>query len=154
MATTKRRPQKENKIKPDYESPAGNKHTFHPHKENEFTILFKVPTGREGREGTIKLIPFFRHMRMFMGEDGEVDKSKIWDFYDLAEKLWQGENFEAEIMPFALGLNPDDERLDDLGMMDVFMAFIQAVGYIMSGVDDDAYREAEKNLPDEVEPAE
>ena len=149
--TTRRKKADPEVILPAYESPSDDKYTFCARTENEFTVIFRVPVGREGRKMTAKLLPFFRHMDKFMNSNGAINDSMIFEFFDVAAALWDDDKFDTEILPFVFGLRPDDERLENVGLMDAFQGFMQGVSYILSGASDEGFQEAEKNSEKGVE---
>jgi hypothetical protein len=142
---TKRRPAKEAaELTPTHESDASNKYTFCAGTENEFTILLRVPVGRENRKKTAKLMPFMKHMKHFVSPDGSVDTRDLMAFFDVIEEIWDQEVFDEEHFPFAVGLDPSDPRLEKVGVMDAFIAFIKAMSVIMGSFSGEEVELAEK----------
>lgn len=135
MADTKRRPEKEVELTPTYESDADNKYTFCAGTEDEFTILFRIPVGRDNRKTTAKLMQFMKYLGPFFGE-GELNPDQVGDFFGIVDELWSEDNqFDEVYFPFAIGLDPGDRRLERVGLMDAFMAFIKALSFISSSFD-------------------
>lgn len=141
-----RRPGHKAEPKSTTESPTPNKLTLREGTPDEFTVILRVPRGKDGRKKTADLIPFMKHMKQFMSVDGVVQTGaeQFFAFMDIAEELWQDGKFEDDILPFTLGLEAGDKRLETLNMMEAFTAFMAGLSYIMAGVDAPEVAEAQK----------
>lgn len=130
--TKRRSPVVASELTPTYEDEIAiaNKITIAPHTDHERTIRLKVPRGRVNRKKTAELLPLLGELQEFADDSGAVDMKKMGA---IISKLWGSEKFEDEIIPFALQMEEDLAYLEELTMMEVFQAFMEAASYILGG---------------------
>jgi hypothetical protein len=149
--TNKRRPGMGARLTPTYddEISVANKVTLNPHHPDyERTILLPEPRGRKARETTVELMPFLEYMSKFVDVDGNIARQDIQLFSGIITTLWSKKDFEERLLPFVLGLDPnnetDRETLESLTLTGAFEAFIQGFNYLMSGSNDEEFQAAKK----------
>jgi hypothetical protein len=104
----------------------------------------KILRGKQYRDKHLKLLETFGELEAVsrVSEGGSQFKAVI----EAIQKLFTIESFEAEMLPFALGMETDEEKkyLEDLLPLEQFMAYMQGAAYIVNGASSDGVQAALK----------
>lgn len=125
-------------------SNSANKITIAEGTEYAREHTLKILRGKKYRDKHLKLLETFGELEAVSRNAG--DGSQFKAVIDAIKNLFTIEDFEAEMLPFALGMETDEEKkyLEDLMPLEQFMAYMQGAAYIVNGASADGVQAALK----------
>lgn len=118
-----------------------NQITLAKGSEFERVITLSVPRGKRARQLTAKLLPLLGPLESMQGANVNLKQ-----LADVVNQLWDNDKFETEIVPFVLGMEDEAGReyLENLTLMDMFQAFMEATVFIVGGGNSPDFKAAQK----------
>lgn len=103
----------------------------------------KILRGKKYRDQHLRLLETFGELEAVSRGDAA---SQFKAVIDAIKNLFGQETFEDEMLPFALGMETDEEReyLDNLLPLEKFMAYMQGATFIVNGAQSEGVQAALK----------
>ena len=124
--------------------------------DHEYVKRLAVPKGRQARKTMPKLLNFMAALSD-KGDVFDAANENLGGMVDLIETIWDYDNFEEELVPFALQMTSAEEQQlleNEFTLIEIMEAFMVAAQYLIeSSLNKPEVQEALKKSKPEVEAA-
>lgn len=121
-----------NEVKEAVQEQASNRIVLAEGTDREYTKILKIPKGREARQKLPMLLEFMNKIQELGGDEGEDAAQDFGRISKMVSTTWGFDQFEEELLPFALQMTSNKERKlleEEFTLFEILQAFMQAAQY-------------------------